>query len=284
MIATRNSSTRNLIETIANELEQADKVLIGAGAGLSAADGFEYGGAWFQEHFGDFVAAYGMTDAYTAGFYPFPDETEKWAYWSRYINHNRYLKEPGSVYQDLLTLVRDKDYFVLTTNVDHCFQRARFDKQRLFYTQGDYGLWQCATPCHQAAYDNHDQVVAMVAQQHDRHIPAELVPRCPRCGGWMTTNLRADDTFVQDPGWYTAAKRYQTFASEAAQSRTLLLELGVGMNTPAIIKYPFWRMTYHNPQAHYATASLDAVVMTKPSGCRRAPVPVSRDWIRSRSL
>ena len=160
MIATRNSSTRNLIETIANELEQADKVLIGAGAGLSAADGFEYGGAWFQEHFGDFVAAYGMTDAYTAGFYPFPDETEKWAYWSRYINHNRYLKEPGSVYQDLLTLVRDKDYFVLTTNVDHCFQRAHFDKQRLFYTQGDYGLWQCATPCHQATYDNHDQVVA----------------------------------------------------------------------------------------------------------------------------
>lgn len=185
MIATRNSSTRNLIETIANELEQADKVLIGAGAGLSAADGFEYGGAWFQEHFGDFVAAYGLTDAYTAGFYPFPDETEKWAYWSRYINYNRYLKEPGSVYQDLLTLVRDKDYFVLTTNVDHCFQRAHFDKQRLFYTQGDYGLWQCATPCHQATYDNHDQVVAMVAQQHDRHIPAELVPRCPRCGGRM---------------------------------------------------------------------------------------------------
>lgn len=170
MIATRNFSTRNLIETITNELEQADKVLIGAGAGLSTADGFEYGGAWFQEHFGDFVAAYGMTDAYTAGFYPFPDETEKWAYWSRHINHNRYLKEPGSVYQDLLTLVRDKDYFVLTTNVDHCFQRAHFDKQRLFYTQGDYGLWQCATPCHQATYDNHDQVVAMVAQQHDRHI------------------------------------------------------------------------------------------------------------------
>ena len=146
MIATRNSSTRNLIETIANELERADKVLIGAGAGLSAADGFEYGGAWFREHFGDFAAAYGMTDAYTAGFYPFPDETEKWAYWSRYINHNRYLKEPGSVYQDLLTLVRDKDYFVLTTNVDHCFQRAHFDKQRLFYIQGDYGLWQCAPP------------------------------------------------------------------------------------------------------------------------------------------
>ena len=259
MIAMRNSSTRNLIETIANELDQADKVLIGAGAGLSAADGFEYGGAWFQEHFGDFAAAYGMTDAYTAGFYPFPDETEKWAYWSRYINHNRYLKEPGSVYQDLLTMVRDKDYFVLTTNVDHCFQRAHFDKQRLFYTQGDYGLWQCATPCHQATYDNHDQVVAMVAQQHNRHIPAELVPRCPRCGGRMTTNLRADDTFVQDPGWYAAAKRYQNFASEAAQSRTLLLELGVGMNTPAIIKYPFWRMTYHNLLAHYATVSLDAV-------------------------
>ena len=248
-----------LLERLNEALSDAKAVLIGAGAGLSTSAGFTYSGERFEKYFSDFRAKHGFTDMYTGGFYPFKTLEEFWAYWSRYINHNRYLKEPGSVYQDLLTLVRDKDYFVLTTNVDHCFQRAHFDKQRLFYTQGDYGLWQCATPCHQATYDNHDQVVAMVAQQHDRHIPAELVPRCPRCGGRMTTNLRADDTFVQDPGWYAAAKRYQNFASEAAQSRTLLLELGVGMNTPAIIKYPFWRMTYHNPRAHYATVSLDAV-------------------------
>lgn len=165
---------------------------------------------------------------------------------------NRYEKAPKPIYEDLLTIVRDRDYFVLTTNVDHQFQMAGFDKRRLFYTQGDYGLWQCSGPCHQETYDNEKIVRRMVAEQRDMKVPAELIPRCPKCGRPMTMNLRSDDTFVQDKGWYAAANRYEDFLRRHKNSRILYLELGVGMNTPVIIKYPFWQMTAQNPEAVYA--------------------------------
>lgn len=240
------------IARLKQELDTADAVVIGAGSGLSTSAGFTYTGERFQKYFGDFIVKYGFRDMYSGGFYPFDSLEEHWAYWSRYIYINRYLDAPKSVYQELLKLVQGKDYFVLTTNVDHCFQKVGFDKQRLFYTQGDYGLWQCSRPCHQKTYDNETIVKKMVAEQKDCKVPAELVPRCPVCGAPMSMNLRADDTFVEDEGWHTAARWYGDFLHRHEGQHILFLELGVGGNTPVIIKYPFWRMTFQNPRAVYA--------------------------------
>lgn len=189
---------------------------------------------------------------YSGGFYPFDTPEEYWAWWSRHILCNRYLEEPLSVYTRLLSLVRDKDYFVLTTNVDHQFQSAGFDKQRLFYTQGDYGLFQCSGPCCQKTYDNEDTVRQMVRQQKNMRVPGELVPRCPVCGRPMTMNLRCDDTFVEDEGWHRAAERYAEFLRRHKGCKTLFLDLGTGMNTPTIIKFSFWRMANEWPDATYA--------------------------------
>ncbi len=231
-------------------------MLVGAGAGLSTAAGLTYSGARFREHFADFIERYGFTDMYSGGFFPFPTEEERWAYWSRYIKINRYDPVPTPLYEQLLELLAEKDLFVLTTNVDHCFQRAGLPKGRLFYTQGDYGLWQCSVPCHARTYDNEARVRRMVAEQRDLRVPTELVPRCPICGAPMTMNLRADDTFVEDEGWHAAAARYQDFVRRHRGSRLILLELGVGGNTPVIIKFPFWRMAAENPHATYACVNL----------------------------
>lgn len=250
MRSTRGCSAR--ISELRYALNNADAVLIGAGAGLSASAGLTYGGERFYEYFADFRDKYGITDMYSGGFYPFDTPEEYWAWWSRHIFYNRYVAPPKPVYDKLYELVKDKDYFVLTTNVDHCFQRAGFDKKRLFYTQGDYGLFQCAVPCHDKTYDNEQTVRRMVAEQKDMKIPSALVPRCPVCGKPMTVNLRSDDSFVQDAGWYAACERYEAFVSKHKNGRVLYLELGVGGNTPIIIKYPFWRFTDENPQATYA--------------------------------
>ena len=240
------------ISRLKQELNTADAVVIGAGAGLSTSAGFTYTGERFQRYFGDFIAKYGFRDMYSGGFYPFDSLEEHWAYWSRYIYINRYLDAPEPVYSGLFQLVQEKDYFVLTTNVDHQFQKAGFDKHRLFYTQGDYGLWQCSKPCHQKTYDNEAIVKKMLVEQKDMKISTELVPYCPVCGAPMSMNLRADDTFVEDGGWHAAARRYEDFLRRHEGEHILFLELGVGGNTPVIIKYPFWRMTYQNPKAVYA--------------------------------
>ncbi len=233
-------------------LFSADIVVIGAGAGLSTAAGFTYSGERFEKYFSDFGEKYGFSDMYAGGFYPYRTPEEHWAYWSRYILVNRYMDPPKPVYRELFDLVKDKDYFVITTNVDHCFQKAGFDKNRLFYTQGDYGLFQCSVPCHNQTYDNEELIRRMVAEQREMRIPTELIPRCPVCGKPMTMNLRADDKFVQDEGWDTACERYERFISKHKQDNILYLELGVGYNTPAIIKYPFWRLTAQNKRATYA--------------------------------
>ena len=232
-------------------LDSADAVLIGAGSGLSTAAGLTYTGERFERYFGDFIAKYHIPDMYAGGFYPFETLEEYWAWWSRHIFYNRYVDAPLPVYRDLLALMRGRDYFVLTTNVDHQFQRAGFDKKRLFYTQGDYGLWQCMQPCHNKTYDNEQTVRRMIEEQRDMRVPTELVPHCPVCGRPMTMNLRADDTFVEDEGWHAAAGRYADFLRRHEGLRVVFLELGVGGNTPGIIKYPFWRMTRDNPQATY---------------------------------
>ena len=250
------------IERLKAELQSADAILIGAGAGLSTSAGLTYSGERFLQYFSDFHEKYGITDMYSGGFYPFSSLEEYWAWWSRHIMVNRYEKAPEPVYDELLELVRDKEYFVLTTNVDHQFQMAGFDKARLFYTQGDYGLWQCSEPCHQATYDNEAVVRRMIAEQADMRVPSELIPRCPKCGRPQTMNLRCDDSFVQDAGWYAAARRYEDFLHRYGNGRILFLELGVGGNTPGIIKVPFLRMTARNPRATYACINLgEAVTM-----------------------
>lgn len=244
------------IEQVRRALHEADAVVIGAGAGLSTSAGLTYSGPRFQEHFGDFIQKYKIRDMYSGGFYPFETLEEHWAWWSRQIMINRYEKAPKPVYEELLKLVCDKDYFVLTTNVDHQFQLAGFDKKRLFYTQGDYGLWQCSEPCCQKTWGNEETVRRMVAEQRDMRVPTELVPHCPVCGKPMTMNLRCDNTFVQDKGWYAACSRYEDFLRRHEGANVVYLELGVGGNTPVIIKYPFWKMTYQNANAFYVCINL----------------------------
>ena len=239
------------IERLKAVLQDCDAVVIGAGSGLSTAAGFTYTGERFEQHFSDFAQKYGIRDMYSGGFYPFATPEEHWAYWSRYIYINRYQDAPKPVYEDLLNLVRDKDYFVITTNVDHCFQKAGFDKKRFFYTQGDYGLFQCSEPCCQETFENETVIREMMERQEDMKIPTELLPVCPRCGKPMTMNLRSDNKFVEDEGWHRAAERYENFLRTREGQKILFLELGVGYNTPVIIKYPFWKMTAKNPNATY---------------------------------
>lgn len=240
------------LERVKEELTQADAVVVGAGAGLSTSAGFVYNGERFKQYFSDFEAKHGFHDMYSGGFFPYDSPEEHWAYWSRYIYVNRYMDAPKPVYDVLFELVKDKDYFVITTNVDHCFQKAGFDKKRLFYTQGDYGLFQCSEPCCQETFDNEEIIRSMIKQQKDMRISSELLPVCPHCGKPLTMNLRSDDRFVEDKGWHEAAERYQLFIRRHQNMRTLYLELGVGYNTPVIIKYPFWKLTAENPQAIYA--------------------------------
>jgi len=274
-------------ERLARALADCDAVVIGAGSGLSSSAGFIYTGERFERYFADFARKYHFGDMYAGGFYPYGTPEEFWAYWSRYIYINRYMDAPKGVYDRLLALARDKDYFVITTNVDHCFQKAGFDKQRLFYTQGDYGLWQCSVPCHQATYENEDTIRRMVEAQGfaiaaggelylpegvvpKMAVPADLLPRCPVCGKPMTMNLRSDDSFVEDEGWHAAARRYTDFLRSRSGQRLLFWELGVGGNTPGIIKYPFWRMTEKDKNALYACLNL---------GQARAP-----DWLGERAI
>ena len=263
------------VERLRTVLDRADAVVIGAGAGLSAAAGFTYDGARFEKYFSDFAAKYGLRDMYSGGFYPFSTPEEHWAYWSRYIYINRYSDAPEPVYDELLKLVDGKDYFVITTNVDHCFQKAGFDKKRLFYTQGDYGLFQCSGPCCQETFDNEAAVREMVARQENGKIPTELLPVCPHCGQPMAMNLRADDKFVEDEGWHRAAERYANFLRTRAGQRVLFWELGVGYNTPGIIKYPFWQMMAGNPRATYACVNRGQAVC--PGELRERAICVDGD-------
>lgn len=265
----------NNLKKLKEEFITADAILIGAGAGLSASAGFDYSGERFEKYFSDFKEKYGITDMYSGGFYDFDTLEEYWAWWSRHILINRYNCEVGKPYKDLFSIVKDKNYFVLTTNVDHQFQRAGFDKKRLFYTQGEYGLFQCSNGCHNKTYNNEELIRKMVAQQKNMKIPTELIPRCPKCNKPMTMNLRCDDSFVQDEGWYLACNRYQDFIRKNGNSHILYLELGVGMNTPGIIKYPFWQMTAKNKNAVYC--SINSELSYVPNEIQNQSVVIKND-------
>lgn len=254
------TSLTDKIAQLRKALDDADAVLIGAGAGLSAAAGLIMTGPRFTENFADFIAKYGFTDLYNAGFHQFDSLEEKWAFWSRHFMLDRYGDIPNATYDVLKNLVADKDYFIITTNVDHCFQRTGFDKTRLFYTQGDFGLFQCSVPCCKKTYDNEEIVRRMAAEQKNMCIPSALVPRCPVCGAPMTQNMRFDDTFVEDEGWRRAMNRYQEFIRQHRDTNLLLLELGVGGNTPGIIKFPFWQLTAQDPAFTYACVTLNDAV------------------------
>ena len=264
------------IERLKKAIDEADAIVIGAGAGLSTSAGFTYSGERFEKYFFDFAKRFGISDIYSGGFYPFPDDETRWAWWARHIYYNRYIDAPKPVYRDLYELVKDKDYFVITTNVDHQFQKAGFDKKRLFYTQGDYGLFQCVDGHIQKTYDNEEWVMKAMAAEgfvkdeagvfqvpDDKkiamRIPTELIPKCPDDGSDVTTNLRADDSFVEDEGWHKASARYDEFV-RTHNGKVLYLELGVGYNTPVIIKYPFWQMTAKNPEAVYACLNYDEAI------------------------
>ena len=263
------------LERLQTALQECDAVVIGAGSGLSTAAGFTYTGERFEKYFSDFAAKYGIRDMYSGGFYPFPTKEELWAYWSRYIYINRYMDATKPVYDDLLKLVDDKDYFVITTNVDHCFQKAGFDKKRLFYTQGDYGLFQCSEPCCKETFDNEAVIREMVARQENMKIPTELLPVCPHCGKPMTMNLRCDDTFVEDEGWHRAAERYENFLRTRNGQKILFLELGVGYNTPVIIKFVFQDAVRKNKSANYVCVNLFQA--TAPEDIQDRSICISAD-------
>ena len=268
------------VRKLKEKIQNAEAIVLGAGAGLSTAAGLTYGGERFQKYFFDFAKKYPIRDIYSGGFFLFESPEEFWAWWSRHIYFNRYINAPSDVYGNLKKIVEGKDYFVLTTNVDHQFQRAGFEKERLFYTQGDYRLFQSSRPTVAKTYDNQEIVEKMLEAQgfvrdnegifqlsEDKtlkmSISTELIPICPDDGLPMTMNLRTDESFVEDAGWKMAAKRYQDFLHSHKGKHVLYWELGVGMNTPVIIKFPFWQYTEVNPNAYYACLNLGE------AGCSR---------------
>lgn len=253
-------SMNDCLDKLKQVLNDADAIVIGAGSGLSTSAGFTYSGYRFEKYFSDFIEKYHFRDMYSGGFYHFNSLEEYWAYWSRYIYINRYMDPIKPTYSILLDLMKDKEYFVITTNVDHCFQKAGFDKKRLFYTQGDYGLFQCCTPCCNETYENKEVILEMIHQQTNRRIPTKLIPYCPHCGEAMIMNLRADTSFVEDQGWHEALHRYQMFLNQYKDKKIVFLELGVGYNTPGIIKYPFWQRTEKNNNAIYACINQNQIM------------------------
>lgn len=267
------------IRSAARYLQEADYVLIGAGAGLSTAAGLTYSGKRFQDNFKEFIEKYGMQDMYSAGFYPFGTEEERWAYWCRHSYVNRIEPPAMPLYEQLFEMVKDKDYFVLTTNVDHQFQKAGFQNERIFATQGDYGRIQCMKGCHPKTYDAVSMFTQMNQAQKDCKIPSYMVPRCPVCSGPMAMNLRCDQYFVEDEAWNQAAENYGRYLKQLKKGNVLFLELGVGFNTPSIIRFPFEKMVRENKNVNLVRLNLDEAVIPESFGKRG--IGINRDLCES---
>lgn len=245
-----------LIQKLKEEIENSEYILIGAGAGLSTSAGFLYDGKRFEDNFKDYIKKYGFTDMYSAGFYNFPTLEEYWAYFSLNVYINRYDIEENETYLNLYNIVKNKNYFVITTNVDGRFADSKFDKDKIFAVQGDFSLFQCSKPCRQETFYNEKYIREMIKYKKEMKIPTELIPKCPYCGRNMSMNLRVDSTFVQDKNWHNQKSKYEEFLKISNDSKILFLELGVGFNTPSIIKYNFWRMTFNNKNSVYASINL----------------------------
>lgn len=256
------------IKLASTYIKNADYILIGAGAGLSSAAGLTYSGKRFEENFKEFIDKYGMTDMYSAGFYPFPSEEARWGYWSKHSYINRIEPEGLPLYRQLLKIIESKDYFVLTTNVDYQFQKSGFDESRIFAIQGDYGLIQCMHGCHNKTYDAIEMFNQMNQAVKDCLVPSYMVPKCPVCGGPMTMNLRCDQYFVEDEKWNIAADYFDKFLKTIKNKKIVLLELGVGFNTPAIIRFPFEKMMRENNNATLVRLNLDEAIVPKNFGKR----------------
>ncbi len=237
-------------------LKEADCILIGAGSGLSTAAGLKYSGENFQKNYKEFMQKYHFEDLYSASFYEFKTQEEKWAFFSKMILLNRYNK-PLTLYKELYDIVKDKNYFVITTNVDGQFEISGFDKEKIFAVQGDYKYLQCENACHNKLYDNSEIVKKWTANMKECKIPSEIVMKCPVCGGNMDMNLRKDDKFVQDENWYKQLKAYKDFLKEMKNKNVVLLEIGVGFNTPGIIRFPFEKMTMENSKTRLIRINKD---------------------------
>ena len=267
-----------IAETV-RAIKAADNILIGAGAGLSAAAGLTYGGKRFTDNFPEFIDKYGMTDMYSAGFYPFPSEEARWGYWSKHVYVNRIEPKALSLYEELYDIVRTKLYFVLTTNADHQFYKAGFDENRIFATQGDYGYIQCLRGCHNKVYDDIELMKRMNDERKDCLIPTHMVPRCPVCGGPMTMNLRCDQYFVEDDAWHEAERKFDEFLKGCKRGNTVLMELGVGFNTPTIIRFPFEKMTKKYRNMRLIRFNLDEAVV--PMSLGKKAIGINADISKS---
>lgn len=256
------------IQAAARALQEADHILIGAGAGLSAAAGLTYSGKRFTDNFPEFIEKYGMTDMYSAGFYPFSSEEARWGYWSKHVYVNRIRPEALPLYRTLHDLVKEKDYFVLTTNADHQFYKAGFGEDQIFATQGDYGYIQCLRGCHPKVYDDTAMMNQMHQARKDCLVPSYMVPKCPVCGGPMTMNLRCDHRFVEDEAWHRAEKRFGEFLNVCEEGKTALLELGVGFNTPTIIRFPFERLAREKKNMTLIRLNRDEAIVPESLGER----------------
>lgn len=234
------------VRQIKELINKANYILIGAGSGLSTSAGIEYTGKRFTDNFADFIEKYKFTDMYTSSFYEFETEEEKWAYWAKHIDTNYTGMEATKVYKDILELVKNKDYFVITTNVDGQFIKSEFEKDKIFETQGSYKYIQCSKACHNKLYDDEEMVKEMIKRTKNLKIPSELVPKCPVCGECMEVNLRKDAYFIQNDLWYKKQKNYKEFISKTKNKNVVLLEFGVGFNTPGIIRFPFEQMVFQN--------------------------------------
>lgn len=267
------------IREAAKAIKEAEYVLIGAGAGLSAAAGLTYGGKRFEENFPEFIRKYGMTDMYSAGFYPFSSEEERWGYWSKHVYVNRIQPQALPLYQKLREIVNAKKYFVLTTNADHQFYKADFGEDKIFATQGDYGLIQCMRGCHPKTYDNIEMMNQMHQARKDCKVPSYMVPRCPVCGGPMNMNLRCDRYFVEDDAWHEAEKHFGEFLDACQKKRTVLLELGIGFNTPTIVRFPFEKLTQKQENMTLIRLNLDEAIVPKSLGERA--IGINADMMQS---
>ena len=249
-----NQTTTTEAEQLAALIQESDAIVVGIGAGMSAADGFLYIGERFEHAFPDFIEKYQLLDMLQASLYDFEDWEEYWAFQSRFVALN-YLDQPlGASYVYLRELLAQKPHHIITTNADNAFAIAGYDSNNVFHIQGEYALWQCSNHCHQQTYRDDAKIRQMIAEQTNMRIPSELIPRCPKCNAPFEINKRNEEKgMVEDADFHAQAKRYHAFLDAHSKGKVLYLEIGVGHTTPQFIKHPFQQRVAENPDALFVT-------------------------------